>query len=388
MQNFDQRNIYIKSIIKWKKGSEDPYVYKHRWGEEKYFFYKPYNISNEIIYTNAILKKVIRDEHFKWCNVSISPKTFSNSFGQTQYYYDSKYKFEKLPLVKTEQNPWSPKDNLKHSYFIMNKIPKYVFPHDNLVISNIWIVIDNPNNFKLNDLVDNIIFESWFRYQSYSSNDIENVINTIAYIFKVDGIKYRNNKIFIPLVIPYNCFILNNIRCESMLSVMKNEENVDFEAWGNIGDVDTFPKHSHSMIKEKNYTIDCVFILYRSLYDKRKLSMTESKISLDFLRHPTYVICIMNISKEFVKSIKLIISSIQEYEFNDIEWIDNNAIIWINRHFLVVEEMDKNINFSRQCDAHLIIDNVYQKSQDIEIISINFNTIHYCDGDNSAQHTG
>lgn len=43
----------LKKIIKNKRG-EEPYIYKHRHGEEPYFFYKPYNLSNAITYTNII----------------------------------------------------------------------------------------------------------------------------------------------------------------------------------------------------------------------------------------------------------------------------------------------------------------------------------------------
>jgi hypothetical protein len=65
-----------------------------------------------------------------------------------------------------------------------------------------------------------------------------------------------------------------------------------------------------------------------------------------------------------------------EYKLNDIEWFDNYAIIWFNRKFLDIKELNNNtINCSMFNRIQLIIENSYVIEQDIDIVAVNVNSI-------------
>lgn len=352
------QNQFINKII--KKELDFPFI-----------FYQPYIIDKEILYTNIILKKILQEKYFEWCN----QKIITNSFGEAQYYNNNKFNFEKIPICKTGCSNIS-----------INEIQKDTFPYKNIAITNIWLVINNSNNLKLNNIIDKIRFVyGGMLFQNYSTNDIENEINILAYIFNVDGIKYKNNKIYIPLIIPYNSFILNNNNHNTKIILEKENQPIenDFEAWGNICNTNVFPQ----LEKTNNFTHNCNFIFYKTQFNGDELlQLTNNKIKIYF-DSPVYVLYIMNISKDYVKSIKLFIDSYEnenlnynEYKLNDIEWFDNHVIIWINRNFLLLNELDNCINFSKCRDPYLIIENTYSKDTCIQIIAVSFQILNHCNG--------
>jgi hypothetical protein len=220
-------------------------------------------------------------------------------------------------------------------------------------------------------------------YQQYCTNDIESEINILAYIFHVDGIKYKNNKIYIPLMVSFNnTLILNNTyHTLDILLGSKNRTNIDFEIYGNICDTNIFPQLS----KTNNTNHDCQFVFYQTQFTGEDyLSMMTNNIRLNF-NHPTYVLYIMNISKKYINSIKLFIDTNDiaddiEYKLNDIEWFDNHAIIWLNRNFLLLNELNNGINFSRCNKAYLIIENTYLENNPIQLIAVNFQTLYHRTG--------
>jgi hypothetical protein len=336
-----------------------------------YIDYKPYDKNNiDILYTNIILKKIIREECFIW----FKPKKYSNSFGGEQYYRNHKFNFEKLPFQSETFNPV----NFYHCKTI-NRIQKTAsISYENLALTNIWVVIDNPMNLKLNVLVDTLSLGNNFYYQKYQSNDIESEINILASIFKVDGIQYKNNKILIPFILPYNGFILNDIPDEVTVNIKKkNNIVIDFTVYANICNTNVFPLLSNTT----NLTHKFAFVTYQTQYTGTEQILTnKNKINLNF-NHPVYVIYIMNISKEKVESIKLLLKPNRneiyiEYKLNDIEWFDNYAIIWFNRNFLDIKELNNNtINCSMFHRIQLIIENSYVIEQDINIVAVNVNSI-------------
>jgi hypothetical protein len=343
-----------------------------------FIFYQPYSIDKEILYTNFILRKILGEKHFEWREA----KSYLNSFGKALYYNNNKFNFEKIFIDRS--NILRTSGNIKYLRFCINEIPNNIFPYNNIAIINTWIVIDNPKNLKLNNIVDKISLEyGGICFQSYCTNDIESEINILAYIFHVDGIKYKNNKIYIPLMISFNnTLILNNTY--HMLNVIiypKNITNINFEIYGNICDTNVFPE----LLKTTNLTHKCRFIFYQTQNKGDEyLSVITNKVIIDF-DHPTYAIYIMNISKEYTSSIKLFIATNEiledtEYKLNDIEWFDNHAIIWLNRKFLLLNELNNGINFSRCNKAHLIIENTYIVNNPIQLIAISYQVLNHMHG--------
>lgn len=368
-----------------KENLQNKYINKIINKTTNVILYTPYNINKEIVYTNIILQKIIGDIHFEYSK-KINNK---NSFGEAQYYNNKKFSFEKIEI----NNKW------------INIIKNT--PYENAGITNLWIVIDNPTNLKLNDLVDNIrLCYGGMLYQSYCTSDIENEINILSYIFNVTTIKYENKKIYIPLIIPYNSIILNNGYYAAEILVTKNNidgtrTNVICEIYGNIIDTNVIYELENTQTnredvklfsgaKEKaegntnNVTHNFSSIFYQTQFIcENIITINKNNVKLYFL-HPTYVLYIMNISKEYVTSIKLFINTnvndYFEYKLNDIEWFDNHAIIWFNRKFLLVDELNTNLNFSCCIRPYLIIENTYYDDHKIEIIALNFNVMNNFNG--------
>jgi hypothetical protein len=337
-----------------------------------FIFYKPYNINKEIVYANIILQKIVGDKHFIYDN----PKSYNNKFGEAHYYNNNKFNFEKIGL----NSSW------------INIIPKCTYPYENIAITNLWIVIDNPSNLKLTDLVTTIRFQyGGMLYQKFgtSASNIENEINILAYMFNIDGIKYENNKIYVPSVVFHNVLIFNNTYHQFNIEVIKHNSdgsrtNLTCEVYGNICDANAIPELENT----DNLTHNCSFVFYKTHFiEDDYISSEANKIILNFI-HPTYAIYIMNVSKEFVKSIKLFINTYisynnygpdYEYKLNDIEWFNNHVIIWFNRNFLLLNELNTNINFSCCARPYIIIENTYHDHK-IEIVALRFEEIRNLNG--------
>lgn len=390
MYNTGTQNKYIDKIIK----NETDY---------KFIFYKPYIIDMEVLFTNNILSKII-DKHFEWQ----SPKIYRNVFGRIQHYdidtiEDNKFNFEKISeyisnkqssnitlsrvITKATTNivnylqPSTTKILFnRNSTVYINRIPKDRFPYKNIAITNLWIVIHNPTNLKLNDIVNSIQFiYGGMLFQKYDTNNIENQINILAYIFCTDAIKYYNNKIYVPLVIPHNSLIFNESYHDAIIRLDNKILDTNFEVWGNICNANIFPELENT----NNFTHHCAFVFYKTQFTGTdSLSTLNNKIKLHF-NHPTYVLYIMNIEKKYVTSIKLFVnyyinsndfvtSNHHEYKLNDIQWFDNHVIIWFNRDFLLLNELNNNLNFSQCSNPYLLIENTYTKTNPIEILALNF----------------
>jgi hypothetical protein len=251
-------------------------------------------------------------------------------------------------------------------------------------ITNIWIVFENPNNLKLNNIVKNIRLECGGIYiHRFGTPDLENEINILAYIFRCDGIQYKNNKIYVPLIMPYNAFIFFGSYHNADIWIEYHDTiyNVSYKIYANIIDKTAFPK-----IKNTNcFTNKCEFIFYQLQYTgSNNISYNHHKVRIHF-GHPTYVMYLMNISREYVKSIKLFLNYYIDYTGNTqtdyyeytkftVEWFSNYAIIWLNKDFLMFEKLNENINFSVCANPYLLIENTYPNLQIIELLGIHFNT--------------
>lgn len=372
MHNNDTQNKYIYTLITNEKEKENGIE-----NEYSLVLYNPYIIDTGILCTNMILRTLLQDDCAEWHN----PQIYRNTFGKIQHFNGNKFPFEKIYEYTPDPKVASlfyffNKQKIKFTSAIINNETKE--KNDNKGITNIWIVIENPNNLKLNDIIKSIYVEcGGINIHRFCTNNIENEINILAYIFRCDGIQYQNNKIYIPLIIPYNSFIFYgsyhnaNIRLEYHETIF----GVSYKIYGTIIDKSVFPKIKNS----NSFYNKCEFIFYQLQYTGPDIITSYRKKLKILFGHPIYVMYLMNISKEYVQSIKLFLSyydGIDEFEYTDftIEWFDNHAIVWLNKDFLTFEKLNKNINFSVCATPYLLIENTYQTLQQVELLAVSFNT--------------
>lgn len=401
------QNRHIRELL--QKKHHDGYELLH---------YQPHNVDRDAIYTNLIAKKVLGDAFFSWADA----RHYRNSFGHAQHCNGHQCSFEHI-LTKTKPfedfntipvnlHGIAPRSNQLKSF------PKgKECSLDNVAFTNLWLVIDNPQNVQLRDLVDTIEFESGgHRYQRYSTSDIELEINILAHIFRVDGVAYHPGKIHVPLVVPYNVFIFNNTYHGARIRVLKRD--IDVVSGAKVGEaatkVDVYANvcNAHvlpQLASTTNMTHQCSFVFYRTQFTgPNQISVTQPTIRMFFL-HPTYALYIMNVSKEYVTSIRLYVDNcinpstlpcevdlsdfdrqlkLYEYPLHDIEWHDNHAIVWFNRQFLTQETLHTNINFSCCTHIHLMMENTYAETHEIEIVAVSFDMMYHGEGMTGLRYVG
>lgn len=376
MMNYGIQNRHIDEFLQ-EKQDDDGY---------KLLWYEPHNIDRDTVYTNLIVKKVLGDAFFSWADA----KHHRNSFGHTQHCHvmdtDHVFTFEH---IQTKINT-----NAKDAFFNnpIQETEEYSF--ENTAFTNLWLVIDNPQNVQLRDLVDTIEFESGgHRYNRYCTSDIELEINVLAHIFKMDGIAYQPGKIQVPLVVPYNVFMFNHTYHGARIRVLKQGTYVpNVNVYANVCNVRVFPELSHTT----NLTHKCSFVFYRTQYcGTETISTTKPHVRLNF-NHPTYALYIMNVSKERVNSMKLFLDNYTntrtvatyEYPLNDIEWHDNHAIVWFNRQFLTLEMLNTHVNFSCCHNPYMTIENTYSDQHPIEIVAVSFDMLRHGGGMTGLRYVG
>lgn len=411
--NYGLQNQHIQDVIE-KRGISS----------EGMIQYSPLMFDRDIFYTNKVLRKVLGDSCYSWANPFSNSR---NSFGKPQYYREQKFPF--MPIGNkdealqqlTQPVTRSPNElvtcalrsggvwledlctvrssTTKSEGFWSNNGKTNNFPFKKLAFTNFWITIDNQQQLKLRDLIQSIEFEiGGILHQRYCCYDIENQINILAYIFGVDGIKYEDGRICIPLVIPFNVLILNGTYHQAKIRCMSNNRWLtDFQIYANVCNVDAFTE----LAPTDEFTHRCNFVYYRTQFTGNETIYKEiKKIRLNFM-HPCYAIYIMNISKEYVTSIKLLWDHYScpqerggqgavyyEYLLDDIEWFSDHVILWFNRNFKVFTEMNKNFNFSCSHGPHFIIDNTYTEPHEIEIVAVNFDLFSYGTGVSGMRYIG
>jgi hypothetical protein len=392
--NYGIQNQHIQDVIE-KRGISS----------EGMIQYNPLVFDRDIFYTNKVLRNVLGDSCYSWANPFSNSR---NSFGKPQYYREQKFPFmligNKDEALKQLTQPVTRSPNelvtcalrsggvWSEDLCTVRSSTTNNFPFKKLAFTNFWIMIDNPQQLKLRDLIQTIEFEiGGILHQRYCCYDIENQINILAYIFGVDGIKYEDGRICIPLVVPFNVLILNGtyhqakIRCRCIKSWL-----VDFKIYANVCDVDAFTELAHT----DEFTHRCNFVYYRTQFTGTETICKEKNTILMNFMHPCYAIYIMNISKEYITSIKLlwdhysIPGVYHEYLLDDMEWFDNHVILWFNRNFKVFSEMNKNFNFSCSPRPNLIIENTYTEPREIEIVAVNFDLFSYGSGVSGMRYIG
>lgn len=367
------QNEYINTLIKYQNPDNTKI-------ENDLIFYNPHIIDANILCTNMILRTLLQDNCAEWHN----PKIYKNTFGKIQYWNGNQFPFQKIfEYTEPEVEHTDVKLYSLFQKYTKTTINELKEKNNHKGITNIWIVFENPKNLKLNNIVKNIRLECGGVYiHRFGTPDLENEINILAYIFRCDGIQYKNNKIYVPLIIPYNAFIFFGSYHNADIWIEYHDTiyNISYKIYANIIDKTAFPK-----IKNTNsFTNKCEFIFYQLQYTgSSEISYNHHKVKIHF-GHPTYVMYLMNISREYVKSIKLFLNNYIDYTGNTqtdyyeyteftVEWFSNHAIIWLNKDFLMFEKLNENINFSVCANPYLLIENTYPNLQIIELLGIHFN---------------
>ena len=224
MINYGIQNQHIQEVIE-KRG-----VFS-----KNMITYYPIGFDKDIYYTNEVLRKVLRDPCYSWANPFCTSR---NSFDQPQYYRKQTFPFMLIGKKSDKINRWqysgisgNPAQNSLSNTALSKKqggfwcngqtIALMDFPFKKLAFTNLWIVIDNPQQLQLRDLVQTIEFDiGGIRQQNYCCYDLENQINILSYIFGVDGIKYELDRIYVPLVVPFNILVLNGTYHEAIIRCM------------------------------------------------------------------------------------------------------------------------------------------------------------------------
>ena len=387
---FQNEYILPSSLVRFNYGVQNQHIQdvieKRGISSEGMIQYNPLRFDKDIYYTNKVLRKVLGDSCYSWANPFSNSR---NSFGKPQYYREQKFPFMLIGNKSDQINKWI---GTSAGGVWLNNGKSKNFPFKKLAFTNFWIAIDNPQQLKLRDLIQTIEFENGgIRQQHYCCYDIENQINILAYIFGVDGIKYEDGRIYIPLVVPFNVLILNGTYHHAKIRCMSNNKWLtDFKIYANVCDVDAFTE----LAPTDEFTHKCNFVYYRTQFTGTETICKEKNtIRLNFM-HPCYAIYIMNISKEYVTSIKLLWDHYSEqgvyheYFLDDIEWFSDHVILWFNRNFKVFSEMNKNFNFSCSPRPNLIIENTYTEPHEIEIVAVNFDLFSYGGGVSGMRYIG
>lgn len=240
---------------------------------------------------------------------------------------------------------------------------------DSVYIKNVVLVINNPNNYKLNQIIHNIKIGGfdWFGKINYEI-DLEMTINTISKILDINKpVEYKNGKIFVPLFvtdyIPYNCNSHNELNIYIGLVTPRIIDTLDMEFYckkfyNKINNFEALYFPSEFTGSE---------ILYKNIH--------THNVRLNF-NHPTYVLIIVGLDCSVVSNIKLLLDN--EIVFDETPIQPNPGepyIIWINRDF--IKNLETNINFSRIDHGFIVINGKFEEDTPIDIISLRFNTMKY-----------
>lgn len=255
-------------------------------------------------------------------------------------------------------------------------------------LKNFVLEIKNPNNYKLNQIIQDI--EVWIGgvdnpVRIGGSVDLEMTINTFSEILDLKKpVQYKNGKILVPLYmtdfIPYTTFSYHKLIIR--VNMVDNDDQYhNFEKLDKI-DIKTIEMELYC---EKFYNYPKLDN-FEALFFQSGFTGTEEitgnkdtqiyRVKLSF-NHPTYSLIIVGLDFSVVTNIKLLLDGIIVYDEPPVIQTKSNEpyIIWMNRDFL--KNIQTNINFSRVNNSLLLIEGVFTEDTRIDIFSIRFNTIRY-----------
>lgn len=296
------------------------------------------SVDNYAAITNKILSEIISDSSFVW-----SPTVTSYiEFGRIQSARITQEKVSNLSEIFTLDK----KDDLNHYSSLFSFLDqkrskihmKFKWPPRNDTIHstyfNFWIVIDNPEKKRLNDIIYRISIEyGGLRIQEHDSIDIENELNMLCTFFNYKKIEYKNNKIYIPLVLP-NIILLT---CHHNMSINIHLKQTSitpwFKSWFINSEVNTTIKlYSNKCDGNLLSELYNYLSFFRTARYSELLNCKRSSIFTFFFNETIHLIYIININESDIDFIRVKLNDV-EMKF-DISYQDNVLIIWINRNFL------------------------------------------------------
>ena len=353
------------------------------------FSYVPKYVDAECKMVNQLVGRIVNDPYFSWYESKYNerkirtgfaredPSTYSvglpeeyglNCFGIPPI--SNAVTFAKIDtILDTRSN---------QPYNVCVLTPGSTIPDPlNSVITNLWIELDNPTHATLNELVSYIeMHYGSNRVEIYRSNDIETEINVLCYLFKYETITYKDGKIRIPLIFPYNVPIFLQSYHEFSITIYSKgtPDKITYNVYGCIHPTSEFTslKHTTSM------THNCISLFYEHQcageYMIQSCDQTNTNDFHLYFNHPCYVLFVTGLQRDKIIDIQLVMKARvgvvdyrSIYDENDItiipvqerEWIKEHdrdvLILYFNKRFLEYDQIQDSVNFSQLYDTFLRI---------------------------------
>ena len=350
------------------------------------FSYVPKYVDTECELVNQIVGQIVNDPHFSWYE---SKYNGLNCFGISPISASNTVTFSKINTILNTNQRYNCRTLTTGTTRSESPDPL------NSVITNLWIEIDNPTHVTLNELVSYIeMHYGGSRVEMYRSNDIETEINVLCYLFKYEAISYKDGKIRIPLIFPYNVPIFLRSHHEFTITVYGQgtgetggtegtesssrihipPDKIIYNVYGCIHPTSDFKSLEHTT----SMTHNCISLFYEHqstgeniIYPCDQNKPTDIRLHFN---HPCYVLFVTGLRRDQIIDIQLVMKTRigvvdyrSIYDENDItilpvreqEWIKERdrdvLILYFNKRFLEYDQIQDSVNFSQLSDIYLRI---------------------------------
>ena len=250
-------------------------------------------------------------------------------------------------------------------------------------LKNFVLEIHNPNNYKLNQIVNGITISTPSERIGciHGSVDFEMTINTISKLLGINKpVQYNNGKILVPLFltdyIPYTLHSYHDLYISVSL-VTPPSPRIDNTNTNLMVEIDIYCEKFYNEDDSKMNTFKALYFpIEFTGTDILRKGIHTHNVKLNF-NHPTYLLLIVGLNLKLVSNILLRINDTIIFDKTPVIQTNPNEpyILYFNNNFL--QDLRTNINFSRIDNSVIVIKGVFEKDTNIDIISLRFNTMNY-----------
>ena len=358
------------------------------------FSYVPKYVDTECNMVNQIIGRIVNDPHFSWYE---SKYNGLNCFGISPISASNTVTFSKIDTIL---------DSLSNQRYNVCALTTGTTRSEspdplNSVITNLWIELDNPTHVTLNELVSYIeMHYGSNRVEIYRSNDIETEINVLCYLFKYEAITYKDGKIRIPLIFPYNVPIFLQSYHEFSITIYSKgtPDKITYNVYGCIHPTSEFTSLEHTT----SMTHNCISLFYEHQSTGEDIISADENTTHDIhlhFNHPCYVLFVTGLRRDQIIDTQLVMKARvgvvdyrSIYDENDItilpvrerEWIKERdrdvLILYFNKRFLEYDQIQDSVNFSQIDHIYLRITNTIVEPMHVNIFAVNANIMRHRGG--------